>query len=280
MIRDVLVHLDGTAADAARLGVGTMVQAAHGSHLTGLYTNLLPTMVMVAELSGGAAAAMAEMSDQARLAGDQVAARLKAQLGALAMPAELRRIEGGLEGLVAMAVREARWHDLFVALRPLSTSREPIWQMLAEDVLLGGGRAVLLVPDDYRAPGSVERPFLCWDDSRAAARAMTEAMPFLQRAKSVAVGMVDADTGFDGEWRMPEADVARHLARQGVTAEIVPIAARGHAVADALQRAAAERGADLIVLGGFGHARAIEWAFGGVTRDMLKTAAVPLLMAH
>ena len=75
-------------------------------------------------------------------------------------------------------------------------------------------------------------------------------------------------------------DVAALLARHGATARGEPLELRGRAVADELLLAAERHGADLIVAGGYGHARLREWAFGGVTRDLLARCPKCCLLSH
>lgn len=70
------------------------------------------------------------------------------------------------------------------------------------------------------------------------------------------------------------------LSRHGVSAEVIPLEARGRSVAEVLRDAAEDRHAAYMVMGAYGHSRWQESLLGGVTRDMLIGTPLPLLLAH
>jgi nucleotide-binding universal stress UspA family protein len=117
---------------------------------------------------------------------------------------------------------------------------------------------------------------VAWQDTREAARALREALPFVEQATRTVLVLVDPDTE-DAE---PEADVVRHLARHTARVEAVRVAAGERTTAEALLDEARRVSADLVVMGGYGHSRIAEWVMGGVTVDMLFASPYPLLMAH
>jgi nucleotide-binding universal stress UspA family protein len=177
--------------------------------------------------------------------------------------------------------REARAADLIVVGRDQEIVRGGAYRSVsAGDVLLGAGRPVLAVPPGTRNL-KAEHVVVGWKDTREARRAVVDALPFLVEAESVEVVTVAGDDEADGARRSAD-DVthflARHRRRAGGSRKVV----RGHdrAAAEALLLAAQQSGADLIVAGGYGHLRLTEWAFGGVTRDLLKHCPVCCLMSH
>src|SRR5262249_14680077 len=117
---------------------------------------------------------------------------------------------------------------------------------------------------------------VCWDGSRPAARAVADAMPLLSRAGQVDVVIV-AKAKSD---EMPGADVAEHLARHDVNVAVQRVAPGDLKVKDALIDYAADRAADMIVMGGYCHSRMREFILGGVTRGMLGSMTVPTLLSH
>jgi nucleotide-binding universal stress UspA family protein len=119
---------------------------------------------------------------------------------------------------------------------------------------------------------------ICWDGSRPAARAIADAIPFLKRAKNVEIVVVTGERDKSGE--ITGANMSRHLARHGVTVEIKRLAAGNVDVQAAILAHAADSGADFMVLGGFGHSRLREFILGGVTRSILASMPVPVLMSH
>jgi len=119
---------------------------------------------------------------------------------------------------------------------------------------------------------------VCWDGSRAAARAIADAMPFLERAGRAEVVIVGNERGKQDE--IEGADLGQHLARHGIKIDVNRIAGGNIDVADALLSHAADSGADFIVMGGYGHSRLREFVLGGVTHSIFRSMTVPTLMAH
>jgi nucleotide-binding universal stress UspA family protein len=103
-------------------------------------------------------------------------------------------------------------------------------------------------------------------------------MPFLTRAKSVEIVVVTGERDKSGE--ITGANMSRHLARHGVTVEIRKIAAGSSGVQSAILAHTTGSGADFLVMGGYGHSRLREFILGGVTRSVLSSMPVPVLMSH
>jgi nucleotide-binding universal stress UspA family protein len=114
-----------------------------------------------------------------------------------------------------------------------------------------------------------------WKDTREARRAVWDALPFLKRASQVVVISVD-----DGDGAADPQDIVGLLQVHDVYATSVRKDACGSAASEALVDAASEQAADLLVAGAYGHGRLREWAFGGVTRDLLAYAPICCLMSH
>ena len=117
-----------------------------------------------------------------------------------------------------------------------------------------------------------------WKASREAARAVNDAIPVLEKSKSVTVLAVNPEHGICGDGDLPAADIARHLARHGISVNVAQRTAEPQAECDALLDYAADLRADLLVIGGYGHIT--QSIMGGVTRALLERARVPLLLSH
>lgn len=144
----------------------------------------------------------------------------------------------------------------------------------AGDAVTELGRPVLVVPPnvDHIDAKSV---VVAWKNTREARRAVWDALPFLTRASHVIILSIDEGNGAaDGQ------DVVRLLQAHNINAKTDQLDARGAATAEALIDAASAHGADLIVAGAYGHSRMREWAFGGVTRDLLTSSPICCLMSH
>jgi len=140
------------------------------------------------------------------------------------------------------------------------------------------GHAVILVPFIQEGGMTRDRVMVCWDGSRAAARAVGDALPFLKKAKQVEIVIVSDKPNKKDE--IPGADLGQHLARHGLNVEIKHITAPDITVASAILSYVADSGTDMIVMGGYGHSRVREFVLGGVTRGMLESMTVPVLMSH
>ena len=150
--------------------------------------------------------------------------------------------------------------------------------MIAESALFEAGRPVIFVPYIQKAPLKLDNVMVCWDGSRSAARAIADAMPLLERAGHVEVVIVGNESGKQDE--IQGADMGRHLARHGLNVEVERITRGDIDVADVLLSHAANSGAEFIVMGGYGHSRLREFVLGGVTRGILHSMTVPVLMSH
>jgi nucleotide-binding universal stress UspA family protein len=169
----------------------------------------------------------------------------------------------------------ARCADLTVMRRLGKMDDDAIRSAIFQAALFKSGRPVLLAPPDWR--GSIGRRVLvAWGGKRESARAIADAAPFIESAEHVTVATI-ADGRRDGT----SADaVVAHLGRHGVNAEAKVAIARSGDEGRALLETARATGSDLIVMGGYGHARAAEFIFGGVTRELSHTSPIPLLMSH
>ncbi|SCY97229.1 universal stress protein [Microvirga guangxiensis] len=278
MIRDVMVHLDGSPEDEIRLEYGQTLASGEGAHLIGIFTNLLPDLSTAMPFDGGAAAVVqivTELEQQARKDGDATAGRLADRITRLPVPTELRRFDETFGTMSIRVAEQARYADLFVATRPYGAGDTPVWLDLVEAVLFGSGRGLLVVPPGHRQSGPVRTVLVAWNGSREAARALGEGLGFIQDAARTVVLMIDPK----GNALMGQ-DIERHLARHGVTAEIVAVESRGRRVADVVLDEARRVSADLVVMGGYGHTRLREQVFGGATLDMLTISDRPVLLAH
>src|SRR2546421_1757575 len=121
---------------------------------------------------------------------------------------------------------------------------------------------------------------VAWDDSREAARAVSDALPLLRIAKRVQVVSWNESVGANDSTLRPRLDALHQwLMWQGVTAEI-HVETTDIGIAEAMLSRAADLGADLIVMGAYGHARWAERVLGGATRGLLASMTVPVLMSH
>lgn len=285
MIKDIIVHLDGSADDAVRLAHAERIAAIFGAHIRGLYANILPEITLAMAEYAAVTPVIAASQDEARANGDQIERTLRRRFETIAAPAELRRFDLFADGLWRTVASQARTADLMVTMKPYRADAPDCWPQVIEAALFASGRGVYVVPDEAIpvAQGTVEHMtktvLVAWNDTREAARALSEAMPFLEKAQDVVVAIVDRDGPAEARNAEPGADIARHLDRHGVKVELRHVANWDN-TADALLNEIRRLDVGLVVLGAYGHSRFREWITGGVTRRFLTDCPSPMLMAH
>jgi nucleotide-binding universal stress UspA family protein len=275
MIKDVMVALEGTAADEVRLSAVETVAGMFQSHVVGLFLHAVPYIVAVDGDAIGATR-IAEL-EEARELGDRIEAELAERLARLNRPTEIRRIDVLAEDIASTVSREARSADTFVALRPNGGPQEP--ERLVKSVLFGSGRHLLLVPDGKAPNSRFDRILVAWNGSRESARALAEAMPYLHKAKEVTVMVVDEGPATE-EQALVGSDVINHLQHHGIEAVLHRAKNPNGRIGATLRAEAERREADLMVMGGYGHSRLREYLLGGVTYELMHESPVPLLIAH
>jgi nucleotide-binding universal stress UspA family protein len=275
MIKDIAVQLTGSEEDDVRLSFAQVIASHFDAHLLGVHLHTLPDILASTEprLSGY----IQTLLEESNAAADRAQEGLKGKLSRLNGSTELRRLHGLAAGVGGDLARIAREVDLFIGTRPYG---DPDARYLIEEaVLFGSGRGCLFLPPGGTPQKSFKTILVAWDGSREAARALAEAMPFLQQATKVFVGqIVDGDQS-ESELKSASAGVLAHLERHGIRANLSQ-ASRRSSTGEQIHEMAHQRGADLIVMGAYGHARFIEWALGGATRYLLRHSTLPVLMAH
>lgn len=276
MLKDIIVHLDGSEEGDIRLAQTEAIATQFHARLIGLYTNPLPEYPYVLAIQSGLAPAepIFEFEKAARERGDLAMARIKEHFAHLTISHDIRRIDAGLSELPSFCASQARWADLFVSILPYHG--ESSWDELVETVLFESGHAVYLIPPQFKAKGSIRNILVAWRDTRESARAIVEAIPFMKAAGRVRIATVDSER----ENSKIASALTTYLDRHDVKAEFRSIAASDKTIADVLLNEAHAMEADLIVMGAYGHSRFREWILGGTTREMIERSDLPILLAH
>lgn len=173
----------------------------------------------------------------------------------------------------------ARFADLVVAPLPYGEDRGLEHEAVVEAALFEGRTPVLVLPEGESPKSAPETVILAWNESVEALAAARRALPFLKRAKLVRITVIDPPS-HGPERSDPGGPLSQFLARHGVTCEIDVLSRSLMRVSDVLNRHVMDTGADMIVMGAYGHSRFREAILGGATRHMLEKATVPVFMAH
>jgi nucleotide-binding universal stress UspA family protein len=275
MIKDIVVNLSLGEQDAAAkfaISIAEKFQA----HILGVafaYDPIVPYSPM--------GSVPGDFIEQQRVTSEKLAndaiARFAAAAKRAGVSAETVMLNAGVADASDRLGSVARRFDLAVLGQPRPEKPVPD-ELIDEGVLFASGRPVIFVPYIQTAGLTLERVMVCWDGGRTAARAIADAMPFLEKAKRVEVVVVGAKPPKSDE--ISGADIAQHLARHGLKVEVKRITSPDIDVASTLLSHAADSSADLMIMGGYGHSRLREFILGGATRALLTAMTVPVLMSH
>lgn len=275
MIKDVAIHLTGSGEDAIRMAQAAAIAAEFDAHLSGLLVHEIPEFVVASHPAAAAVvdSLVAESLERAEIN----TARLTEQFASFGLSYSLRRLDVHAGQAGNALAGEVRLSDLFVGTRPYGDPARK--HHVEEQVLYNSGRPCMFMPPSHPARSKFDSVLIAWKNTRETARAVAGSMPFLQKAGSVAVAIVEEGTASEQFGVRSAGDIGTYLSRHGVSAEIRTIS--GWTDVDAaLMSESQSLGSDLLVMGAYGHSRFREWILGGTTRHMLSYAPVPVLVAH
>lgn len=275
-IRSVLLHLDASTGATKRLRAAHRLAATHGAELEVLYavTPALLQYPMATSADSQLAAMLATLDVETR-------ARVRAAF-------ERERADVGLPNLpwnetedspILAFKRRAFEADLLVLAQvdPDERQQSQVPIDFAPTVLIETGKPALMLPYVYTGAEFGRTILIAWKDSAASARAVSAALPMLRLAQSVHVASWDESGEPVASQALP---VERYLSRHAVSAKVHRCGRPNGDIGELMLSMAADVGADLLVMGCYGHSRAREWLLGGATRTLFKSMTLPVLMSH
>ena len=277
--KTILVHLDHSQRSAVRAAMAARWSRAHESHLVGLLpTGLYDGVIPADAIPTGMTDFIAESADYLRQRAEAVGRAFRQGIaGAGPLSYEVRLVDGVTADAV---VRFGRASDLLVlGQSDADEGLDTTVRGLPEQVLLEVGRPVLVVPSAGAFDAMPENIVVAWDGSREAAVALQAALPALRRAAGVTLVSLRRPRDEDEAQQRLMPEVIQYLLRHGVQARTEAQVTEID-IADALLSRISDLGADLLVIGGYGHSRLRERVLGGVTRQILAQMTVPVLIAH
>ncbi len=280
MFKDIVVPMTGTSGDVAALDAAIALAGSFDAHVAALEMLNLP-MPGVAPWGAVPDATIVGLYDTLREQAQANVARLRERLDKETVLSEARLVESVFSESPGIASFCARYADLAVVAGATGDlGAEPVTRGYFSSLLLESGRPVLVVPPHCKTALPPQRVLVAWTPTRESTRALHDAMPLLLKAGAVDIAVIDPAASGDRHGEQPGADVATHLARHGLKVSVLVREAEGEDVALVLLDLAYERKSDLLVAGGYGHSRLREWALGGVTRELLSSAPIPVLFSH
>jgi nucleotide-binding universal stress UspA family protein len=275
--KDILVHVDSTTASRTRLRLALILAHRFDARLSGLH--VIPEPDVPPYFKPSVVERITSIyARNAKVAADQAAALFQAETRDAAAAIAWECVAGDMEELIA---ERARFSDLLV-LGQFDTENPPTISafLLPAKVVFGSAAPILVVPNAGQFSDVGRHALIAWDGSREAARAIRDAMPLLQAADQVSVLAVDPlreDHMHEGP-HTPA--VVAYLAHHGVRAEETEISSDRKGVTRDILEHAISLGADLQVMGAYGHSRVWEFIVGGTTQDLLERTTIPVLMSR
>lgn len=277
--KTILVHVDESRHLASRVDLAIRIAMSEKAHLVGAAMTGVSHFVEFSETSA-ADPAMQPYFDSLRERANRALENFDALVQrAGVMSGERRLVDDDAADGIAL---QARYCDLVVVGQDdLNEPSPALTAGFPEYVTMSGGSPTLVVPYAGTFDKLGERILIAWNASSQAMHAVRGALPLLRRAKNVDVVIYNAASRKDVYGDEPGADIALYLARHGVKVNVMQEEIGGEIdVGNALLSQSAERGADMLVMGCYGHSRFREMLLGGATRVVLESMTLPVLMAH
>jgi nucleotide-binding universal stress UspA family protein len=276
--KNLLVYLDQGASNKERVNTAIAIAKVHEARLTGVVVNALPASSILHKLGFGNGEALME---QQRNDAEEIIGHFKQITEQEGVQADTRIIEC-VEGRAAEKLaRMARIFDLSI-MRQANPDKPnaSFISELSEEVMLSSGRPVFFIPYVGAHNIPCRRGLIAWDGSKAAARAVHDALPLLKMMEKVIILIVDADKIEHYADSQPGEELSRHLSLHGVNNEIRRLAKAEVSTSTIILNELSDSGADILIMGGYGTPKLREIMLGGVTRTLFECMTVPVFMSH
>jgi nucleotide-binding universal stress UspA family protein len=273
--KTILVHINDERRVKGLIDAATQIGQQWDAHVIALYVMPpIPTYGPTAFGVGFIEAGLKAFRDEA----DRVRKAFEEASRGRPIVPEWRLVEPNERTVADCVIDHARQCDLIIV-----GQRDPSFDFssvldVPERVVVESGRPVLLIPNAGTFPTIGKRVTVAWNMGREAARAVFDALPFLQTAERVRIVSVNPKRGVEGD--LPGAEIGATLARHGIKCEVSTAVSREIDVGDVLLSGLTDDAADLLVMGAWGHSRMREFVFGGATRLILEHMTTPVLMSH
>jgi len=277
-IKDILLALQShpEPTKASMIEHAVAIAAALDSHIAAVACEIhleIPSSLISTSLLN-VPALIAEETRKSRANVDQLLTAFEATAARQDVRFESIR-ERCLSGEVPdMLVEYARLRDLTIV--PVSEDHA---RWCSEAIIFGSGKPTLVLPECPSVPSfQLKTVLVAWDFSRAAARAVADAIPLLERAKHVRIVTVMGEKPVDSKHSAEE--LAKNLSRHGLEVELDRIESKGRTIGETIEAHAKSCDADMLVMGAYGHSRFREFVLGGATRSLLAKPPLPILFSH
>ena len=278
--KTVLIHCNDKNCIRRVIAPAVQVAAQAQAHLVGM--SVTPPVVIIPTGMPGAPDTMVVDDHCREYRKDNPDMKMAFEAAAVArnLVAEWLEADAGSMSVADTVLQHARTADLVVAAQTDAKWPGSMRLDIADRLVIGSGRPVLIIPNVGPQQELGKKVVVAWNGRREAARAVFDALPLLRRADEIKVVWVNPQSESELTQDVPAADICAALARHGVKCEATQ-AVRPHAnVGSTLLAVAKDYGADLLVMGCYGHSRLREFVLGGASEHVLRHMTIPVMMSH
>ena len=277
--KNILVYLDQGASNVERVNTAIAIAQMHDAELTGVVVNALPNSGLMHMLGMGKGESVIE---QARADAEATLEQFKQATTAEShIKADTCVIECAEGRAPEKLARMARIFDISIMRQANPDKPNAAFiAELSEEVMFSSGRPVFFMPYIGAHKIPCKRGLIAWDGSKAATRAVHDALPLLELMKKVVILVVDADEIENFRDTRPGEQLSRHLTAHGINNQVSRVSSGGVSTSTVILNEITNTGADILVMGGYGTPKLREVMLGGVTRTLFECMTVPVLMSH
>ena len=277
--KDLLVHVDDSKACEERVAAAVALAKRQDARLTGVALALKSTISTYIGID--IPASLTEAQQEIVLKSAQSAiTKFEETAAAAGIDHFGKIIRCSATKAPARLSFYARHADIsFVSQPNPDAPGEAFYESLLEGVLFGSGRPVYIVPYIGRQTMKIRKAVIAWDGGKKAVRAVNDAIPLLQGRGEAIVLVINAESRHGAHGDKPGEDIAAHLERHGIKTSVERQSFPDLAPDTAILNYLSDAGADLLIMGAYGHSRLREKAFGGVTNTILHQMTTPVLMS-
>jgi len=278
-LKTIIISLNDTENLDCLLPTCTALATRHEAHLIGAY--IIPSAEMYAAFDG---AAMAEIADAQRKNFFSMAKKVKEKFDRAISPnnlsAEWLLLDAQGSSMIDEFIQQSRFADLVVITQVELGAYNGVEAGFSDSIVMDAGRPVLIVPRGKSFDSIGDKVVIGWNASKEATRACYDALPLLSNNCEVDLVWVDPQLQRLEAGNLPGTKLGTTLARHGIKVTCDPTPTVDSDAGAALLNRVGDIGADLLVMGAYGHSRLSEFVFGGATDHVFKKMTVPVLMSH
>ena len=274
-----VVSLNDTANLDNVLATCSALAASNDAHIIGVY--IIPSVEVYAVYGGIAMADVVDVQRQRYLSmASEVREKFEQTMARNSLSHEWRELDAISSSIGREFSQQCRLADMAIIGQVVADTSCGVEPGFAEYVVMDAGRPVLLLPRGKSFETIGKKVVMGWNASREAARACFDALPLLSPDSEVDLVWVDPQKQRGVAGDVPGAELAATFARHDINVTAGPMPTADSDVGGALLMRAGDVGADLLVMGAYGHSRVREFVFGGATEHVLNNMTVPVLMSH